>query len=213
MEMSHHVGQTVVDGIHPVGKSAVELSVSVAGAFGSLGIDQVNDRLGLRQVHASVEKGPAGELTGQRLTGAVSKQRLQTQRQHGGRAVALQLSSILSCVAVGTRRPGSQHLINGNSVFVLQRAVNQPSGRLVCQFATRHGCKDGRGDFAGLRPGKTQDADGTWYAGRGHCSDGFCHVDTLKNFVEIVKKINLDSFLCQPAMNMIPSRLCGKPCG
>ena len=54
VEMRADVHETVVDGVQLFAQNACNLTGRVGGGIGSLGVNEVNDGLGLREVHLAV---------------------------------------------------------------------------------------------------------------------------------------------------------------
>ena len=54
VEMRADVHETVVDGVQLFAQNARNLTGRVGGGIGSLGVNEVNDGLGLREVHLAV---------------------------------------------------------------------------------------------------------------------------------------------------------------
>ena len=79
-----------------------ERAAHLAGGLARLGeglrVDQVADRLSLREIEAAGEKGALGEFAGLGETRAQLKRAAQKQLQHHGRAVRCNLNEIFGCV-------------------------------------------------------------------------------------------------------------------
>ena len=146
---------------------AAELPGGVFCVQGCLGVDEVDDGLRLREIHAAVEKGALREFARQRLPCPGSEQRLQPCAQHGRGAVALQLGRVLAGVAVRSAADGAQAEVERLAVGVAKSAVDELAVR---RFG--HGAAVGRAKHAvddGERPvaGQAQDANrGQDIAGR-----------------------------------------------
>ena len=54
VEMRADVHETIVDGVQLFAQNARHLTGRVGGGIGSLGVNEVNDGLGLREVHLAV---------------------------------------------------------------------------------------------------------------------------------------------------------------
>ena len=104
---------------------AAELTGGIFRIARGLGVDEVNDGFGLREIHASVEKGALGELTRRCLPRAEGEESFQRGAQHDGRAMALKLCGVLAGVA--SRRAGerAETEIERPSLLVEQLAVNE----------------------------------------------------------------------------------------
>ena len=62
--MRADIDPAVVDRVDPFAHRARDLPGGVGRGVGGLGVDEVDDGLGLGQVQLAVEKGPLGEFTG-----------------------------------------------------------------------------------------------------------------------------------------------------
>ena len=102
MVMSADVRQVPVHRVGPALHRSRELARGVARGQRGLRLDDIDDSLGPRQIQPSVKECPAGEFSGERLTGAPGKQRIQGRSEHDGRAVALKLGGVLSGIAAGS---------------------------------------------------------------------------------------------------------------
>ena len=157
---------------------AAELTGGIFRIARGLGVDEVNDGFGLREIHAPVEKGALGKLSGQCLPRPGGEQRLQPRTQHSRRAVTLQLCRVLSGVAVRAAADGAQTEVERLAVGVAERAIDELAVRRLGHGAAVGGVKHAVDD--GERPvtGQTQDADrGQDVAGRDG-GDRIRHVKT-----------------------------------
>ena len=157
---------------------AAELTGGIFRIARGLGVDEVNDGFGLREIHAPVEKGALGKLPGQCLPRSCGEQRLQPRTQHSRRAVTLQLCRVLSGIAVRAAADGAQTEVERLAVGVAERAIDELAVRRLGHGAAVGGVKHAVDD--GERPvtGQTQDADrGQDVAGRDG-GDRIRHVKT-----------------------------------
>ena len=157
---------------------AAELTGGIFRIARGLGVDEVNDGFGLREIHAPVEKGALGKLPGQCLPRSGGEQRLQPRTQHSRRAVTLQLCRVLSGIAVRAAADGAQTEVERLAVGVAERAIDELAVRRLGHWAAVGGVKHAVDD--GERPvtGQTQDADrGQDVAGRDG-GDRIRHVKT-----------------------------------
>ena len=104
---------------------AAELPGGVFCVQRGLGVDEVDNGLCLREIHAAVEKGALREFARQRLPCPGSEQRLQPCAQHGRGAVALQLGRVLAGVAVRPAADGAQAEVERLAVRVAEGAVDE----------------------------------------------------------------------------------------
>ena len=138
-----------------------------AAAFCRLGVDEVDDGLGLRQVELAVQEGPAREFAGSRLPCSGGQQCLQPGGQHGGRAMALQLNGLLAGVAVRRAAHDTEALVNDAPLPVVQQAEDETAVRRVRKRLLRGENAARQRGAAG--PGQAENADG---AGRTPCRNG-----------------------------------------
>ena len=173
VEMAAQVRQPVVDRPDGALERPAELPGGVRGGVGRLGVDEVDDGLGLRQVELAVQEGPAREFAGSRLPRPGGQQRLQPGGQHGGRAVALQLNGLLAGVAVRRAAHDTEALVNDAPLPVVQQAEDETAVRRVRKRLLRGenaACQRGA---AG--PGQAENADGAGRAPRRNGSNDVRH--------------------------------------
>ncbi len=215
--MCQQVHQTVVDPLHPPGQGPGELSRRRADALRRLGLQQVGHRLGLGEVQPAVQEGPFGKLSGLRQTGPRGAEGLQSQGEHHGRAVALELRRVLPGIAVRRAGDRSQHLIHHPPLPVQKGAVHQSAAGRLSQRAAAPGAKDPVRRRCRSRPRQAEDPDGGGAQGGADRSDQVGHFAHLIIFVENVIPFPLDSLLMSPYMHIpvlhVDITRCGKPCG
>jgi hypothetical protein len=78
----------------------------------SLRLDNIKDRLGLREVHPAVQERPQRELAGIGQPGPAEQDHLEDALQGHRPAVAVDLDDVLSGVGVRSLHVGRQHLIS-----------------------------------------------------------------------------------------------------
>ena len=165
--MAGDVLQRVVYTLRVPQHRAAELPGGVFCVQRGLGVDEVDNGLCLREIHAAVEKGALREFARQRLPCPGSEQRLQPCAQHGRGAVALQLGRVLAGVAVRSAADGAQAEVERLAVGVAKSAVDELAVRRFGHGAAvgrvKHAVDDGERSVAG----QAQDANrGQDIAGR-----------------------------------------------
>ena len=173
--MAAQVAQIVIHGIDAAQKRAAELPRRVRGRLRRLGVYEVDDGFGLRQVELAVQKGAFGEFPRQSLPRAGGKQGLQPGREHRGRAVALQLHGILPGVAVRRAGIDGQRLVDHAPLPVAQRAQHQLPVR---RFAQGHTAAQGKNlprHFRAAVAGQTQNPDRAGAFPRGNRGNHVAH--------------------------------------
>ena len=138
-------------------------------------VDQVDDGLRLREIHAVIEKRAPGKFARERLSGPGGKERAQTRAQHRGRAVALQLGGVLAGVAVRAAADRAEAEIEHAPVGGLQRAVDELS-----ILRRRHGpaiCREKHpvDHRERLRPGDAENSDRGDHIPSGNRGNGVRH--------------------------------------
>src|SRR5262249_4078006 len=141
------------------------------------GVDQVANRLCLRQIEAAVEKGAEGEFAGIGQTRARSEGALDRMAQHDRRAVAGDLNQVLGGVGAGTFEERDDHLVDGGTLGVAE------FGEMDMPGVETQGIGDGGwgmghrrnelgGYFSGVGTGETYYTEPGSAGWRGDCDDG-----------------------------------------
>jgi len=173
VEMAAQVRQPVIDRPDGALERPAELPGGVRGGVCRLGVDEVDDGLGLRQVELAVQEGPAREFAGSRLPRPGGQQCLQSGGQHGGRAVALQLNGLLAGVAVRRAAHDAEALVNDAPLPVVQQAEDETAVRRVRKRLLRGENAARQRGAAG--PGQAENADGAGRAPRRNGSNDVRH--------------------------------------
>ena len=116
--------QAVAQGLDLTGRAPLQVRARGRGFAAAVRLDQLHDRLCLRQVQLSVYKGAAGELARLRHAHAQPAQRAQRQPEHGGRAVAGKLHHVLACIGAGRGKGGEHACVEHAAVRAAQFAVH-----------------------------------------------------------------------------------------
>ena len=119
------VREILIDLLRAAGDRPAELTGGVSRRERRFRVDDIDDGLRLREIHAPVQKGALGELTRRCLPRAEGEESFQRGAQHDGRAMALKLCGVLAGVA--SRRAGerAETEIERPSLLVEQLAVNE----------------------------------------------------------------------------------------
>ena len=82
--MARTIEQAVVDRLDRAAQRAGELGGGVACALRSLGVDEVDDRLRLGEIHLAVQEGALRKFAGSRLPCARAERGAQHLAEHHG---------------------------------------------------------------------------------------------------------------------------------
>ncbi len=131
LDQHAQVDQRVAQQVNLPRKLARQRAAGAAGGRCRRSVNQIGNRLGLRQVDFVVEKRPLGELTrlgdaqaGQHLRAGLQAAR-QQQLQHDRAAVGLQLQHVLAGVGVRRGKVQRQPLVNRLAVAVAKRQIGR----------------------------------------------------------------------------------------
>jgi hypothetical protein len=93
------------------------------------GIDQIGNRLGLRQIKSIVEPGTAGEFSRSRHARPEREATLQQHAQHHQPAMALQLQHVLAGVGMRRREIQQQAVVQWPALIIQKNDVSRLSWR------------------------------------------------------------------------------------
>ena len=133
--------------------------------------DEFGHGLGLAQVHAAVDEGPARELAPLRGPCPQTQGRLQDGLHDEGAAVAMDLGHVFPGESARTGHEHGQYIIQRRAFMVQGAPAVQhpgPEARELCRRGAEHAGKD----LPGLRPGDADDADAPRTGSRGYGGDG-----------------------------------------
>ena len=116
-----------------------------------LGVNEVDDRLRLGEVHFAVQKRALGKLSRPRLPRACGKRGAQDLLQNDRRAVAVQLRALLARVAVSGGEHHRQRVVERAALGVAHRAVGHAPRRKLRGRTTVHRREQRREHAPGLR--------------------------------------------------------------
>ena len=160
VEVAADVGHGVIEGADPAQQGAAHLSGGVGGGVGGLSVDEIRHGLGLGQVHAPVEEGPPGELSGACLPGAGGEEGVQPRSQHRGGAVALQLDRVLAGVGGGGAAADGEDLVDDPALPIQERTEAELPLRRVRQRHAAGQTHNAPRDLGAAGAGQAQNADG-----------------------------------------------------
>ena len=154
MGLDHRAGeaqQRVVDLFERAAQRAVHLGGGVPRRLSGLGVNEVDDRLRLGEVHFAVQKRALGKLSRPRLPRACGKRGAQDLLQNDRRAVAVQLRALLARVAVSGGEHHRQRVVERAALGVAHRAVGHAPRRKLRGRTTVHRREQRREHAPGLR--------------------------------------------------------------
>ena len=127
-------------------------------------IDEVGDRLGLREIELAFQEGAACELSGFREPSAIVHTRGEQHLHHNGPAMAVELENVFAGVRMRRRK--------GEGDAVVDRLAPWPYEARVRRLTRRRQCaKQSRGDARRCWTGEPDDADATAPRRRRHRRD------------------------------------------
>ncbi len=156
---------------HPASQQAVQLRRAQAGRLTCGRGDHFGDSFGLRQIHASVAKGPARKFAPLRLPRAQGQRGPQQRLKHGRAAMAMNFSHIFAGERFGTGHEDRQNVIQRFARNVRHVPVVQRPGTKV-RKPRRRGSKYTRQNGLGVPAGQAHDADAARAQGRRYGADG-----------------------------------------
>ena len=169
VEAAGEAQQRVVDLFERAAQRAVHLGGGVPRRLGGLGVNEVDDRLRLGEVHFAVQKRALGKFPRPRLPRACGKRGAQDLLQNDRRAVAVQLRALLARVAVSGGEHHRQRVVERAALGVAHRAVGHAPRRKLRGRTTVHRREQRREHAPRLRAAQAHDAD---RGGRGRGGDG-----------------------------------------
>ena len=135
------IGEKVVNFIYPAPNRTAELTGSVFGGLGSLGIDDIRHRLCARKIHAPVQKRTLCKFARECLPCTKCKNGIERRPQNGRGAVALNLGGVLARIAVRCTAYGAQADVKRLPVKVTKRPEHELSVLALAHFFARAGDK------------------------------------------------------------------------
>src|SRR5579872_6699115 len=104
--------QAFLERFYPVRQCTVELLGGDLGLEKRLRLDQIADRLRLREIDASMQKAAHGELAGFSHARSARQSLLHQILENDGRSVRRNLDHVLSCVRVGLLEESGDHFVD-----------------------------------------------------------------------------------------------------
>ena len=168
VKVRQNIGEPVVDRRNFFPHGAAQLAGGVGGGLGALGLDEVDDGLGLGKIHPAIQKSALGELPGACLPGALGKERLQGGREHRRRAVTVKLRRILAGIGVGCPGHGEHGLVDDAPLAVVEGAQDQLAILHGLCGGLPPGRKHGKSQRDAALSREAHDSDGADHAPGGH---------------------------------------------
>ena len=163
--------QTPAQGRDLAAQQAVQTVEAVAQGLARRRGDEFGHGLGLAQVHAAVDEGPARELAPLRGPCPQAQGRFQDGLHDEGAAVAMDLGHVFPGESARAGHEHGQHIVQRRAFMVQGAPAVQhpgPEARELCRRGAEHAGKD----LPGLRPGDADDADAPRTGSRGYGGDG-----------------------------------------
>ncbi len=174
-EEDEHVGYPGVQGRHRAAQASFEVIQGQARPRDGVGVNQVGDGLGLRQVQAPVQEGAAGEFSGTGRT-RPGPHDLVEQRPEGDRtAVTVDLDDVLARVGARGLHQGQQDLVDPRAGFRDTDVTVIESMGVKGRYGA-YGMKEPAGDGLRVRSADPDDPDTPPAGGRRDGGDGVMKV-------------------------------------
>lgn len=169
LDVGEDAEEALAQGDDVAAEAAFELLGGGAEGEICLSADEVHDRLGLGEVHFSVEEGAPCEFAGVGEAGAAGEEEIEYAPGDENAAVALNLDDVLAGVAGGCAMEGEQDLIQH------LRAIDDAAELLEARGQVRDlvaGTEYVAGDADRVRPAEPEDGDGGLAKGRRDSGNG-----------------------------------------
>src|SRR5689334_1750193 len=135
------------------------------------GTDQVEHRLCLTEIDASIQKSPLGELARLCLPGSFTKDKLKHLLRDERSAVAVNLDNVLSCVASRLAHDREQNFIDSASRFRIAHGAVIKAVRLQLVILLSVAKKDSSRDSLRISAAHADNSDASFARGSGDRSD------------------------------------------